>query len=349
MKEAQFTLQREADWKTWDQWLQYGQRDSRKKSAIKPSTATSATPFPAAEMPHRFRALCSDLSLARARNYSAPLLDNLQDRVWRAQQKIYGAQPQLRHAWLHFLISGFPALVREQWRFVVPALLLFFIPLFGYIAAAHFWPESVYLVIPPESAAEYVGMYTPDAQRLGSRHGADSNFAMLGMYIWNNVRIDFQCFAAGLLFGLGSVFFLLYNGLVIGAVAGHLTQVGLIETFWGFVAGHSSFELIGASLSGAAGLMMGYALIAPGNRSRGQALRAAAKIAVRLLYGAAVMTFCAAFIEAFWSPLRTIPVTLKYTVGITLWLLLSSYFLFAGRKRSTHRSATTRQDTSHAA
>ena len=87
---------------------------------------------------------------------------------------------------------------------------------------------------------------------------------MLAFYIYNNVRIDFQCFAGGLLFGVGSIFFLVYNGLHIGAVAGHLTRVGYGETFWGFVAGHSSFELLGAVLAGAAGLRIGYALVAPG-------------------------------------------------------------------------------------
>jgi uncharacterized membrane protein SpoIIM required for sporulation len=156
---------------------------------------------------------------------------------------------------------------------------------------------------------------------------------MWGMYIANNVGIDFQCFAGGIIFGIGAVFYMLYNGLIIGAVAGHLTQLGYIETFWGFVAGHSAFELTGAVLSGAAGLKIGLALIAPGNRSRVAALKAAAAVAVRLLYGAALLTFLAAFIEAFWSPERSIPFEIKIGAGIFLWVLTWSYLLLAGRNR----------------
>jgi uncharacterized membrane protein SpoIIM required for sporulation len=319
MKETQFLELRSEDWARWDAWL----RSKRSGKEL---------PFPSAEFPHRYRELCRDLSLARDRNYSSPLVERLHDRVLQVQQRVYGPQPGVRNAVLHFLVAGFPALVRREWRFVLPAVALFLLPLFMYLAAAQRWPESVYLVMPTAQAAQVEEMYSPDAPRLGRlKRDAGDDFTMLGFYIWNNVRIDFQCFAGGLFFGLGAVFYLLFNGLFIGAIAGHLTQLGYIETFWGFVAGHSAFELTGAMLSGAAGLRMGYALVAPGSRRRSVALREAAAVAVRLLYGAAALTFCAAFVEAFWSPLRSVPVTLKYGIGIVLWILLLAYFAFAGR------------------
>jgi len=125
----------------------------------------------------------------------------------------------------------------------------------------------------------------------------------------------------------------LAGGLMIGAIAGHLTELGYIETFWGFVAGHSAFELTGAVLSGAGGLKLGLALIAPGNRSRAAALKENAGVAVRLVYGAAMLTFLAAFIEAFWSPGRDVPFEIKVGVGIFMWLLTWAYLLIAGRQR----------------
>lgn len=320
MKELQFVETRRATWAAWDRWLAgAAARDEH-------------LPFAAMELPHCFRELCHDLSIARDRDYSSVLIDSLHKRVLLAQQRIYGAQPPLRRAWLSFLSAGFPALVRREWRFVIPALLLFFLPLVAYIPIAHYWPESVYLVVPTGHAAQMEEMYSSDAPRIGRlRREAGDDFRMLGFYIWNNVRIDFQCFAGGLLFGLGSVFYLVYNGLIIGATAGHLTRLGYIDTFWGFVAGHSGFELLGAALAGAAGLRMGYALIAPGKFSRATALTRSARIAIRVLCGAASMTLLAAFVEAFWSPLPTLPVGLKYAVGGTLWLLLLAYFVFAGR------------------
>lgn len=211
------------------------------------------------------------------------------------------------------------------------AAFLFFGPALAMIAATQVYPDSVYLVLAPEQIADFQDMYAPDAEHLGRPRSASSEWAMWGFYIANNVRIDFQCFAGGLVFGLGSIFFLVYNGLMIGAVAGHLTQVGYIETFWGFVAGHSAFELTGAVLSGAAGLRLGLALIAPGRRRRGAALREAASRALGLIYGAAALTFLAAFIEAFWSPNRGIPFDVKIGAGLLLAGLTSAYLLFAGR------------------
>ena len=185
----------------------------------------------------------------------------------------------------------------------------------------------------PEQVGQFEEMYSPEAKHLGRPRSASSEWAMWGMYIGNNVGIDFQCFAGGIVFGIGAVFYMLYNGLVIGAIAGHLTQIGYIETFWGFVAGHSGFELTGAVLSGAAGLKIGLALIAPGNRSRVAALKDSARVAVGLLYGAAMLTFLAAFIEAFWSPGRDVPFEIKVGVGIFLWVLTWAYLLLAGRGR----------------
>jgi len=132
-------------------------------------------------------------------------------------------------------------------------------------------------------------------------------------------------------FGLGTVFYLLYNGLVIGATAGHLTGLGYIDTFWGFVAGHSAPELTAIMLCGAAGLMLGWALLSPGNKSRLRALQDAGQVAVKIIYGAALLFFLAAFIEAFWSSMTWIEPTIKYIVGISLWIMLWGYLLLAGK------------------
>jgi len=85
---------------------------------------------------------------------------------------------------------------------------------------------------------------------------------MFGFYIWNNIRISFQAFAGGIALGLGSVFFLVYNGVHGGAVAGFLAQAGLGRQFWPFVATHSALELPALVLAGAAGLHLGWSLVA---------------------------------------------------------------------------------------
>jgi uncharacterized membrane protein SpoIIM required for sporulation len=234
---------------------------------------------------------------------------------------------------LEFLLAGFPALVRREWRLVLVATLLFFGPLAGLIAALQAFPEFVHYLLAPEQIASFHEMYDPANRRIGVR-GADTSLLMFGFYIWNNVRIGFQTFAGGLLLGLGSVFFLAVNGVLIGATAGYLVGTGHGRPFLSFVAGHSAFELTGIVLMGAAGLMLGMALLAPGRASRVGALRANARAAVPLVYGAGALLTLAAFVEAFWSPLTAVPAPLKYASGIALWMLLLAYFFLAGRQRA---------------
>jgi uncharacterized membrane protein SpoIIM required for sporulation len=329
MKEGQFVALREEEWLAWDLWL------ARKRQARRqPQTEVAVAGITPETLPSAFRRLCHDVSLARDRRYSSVLIDALQRRVLAAHQRVYGARGDLRGDWLAFLGGGLPRLVRAERRFVLTAAALFFVPLLLCIWLAQVFPESVYYILPPESVAEYEWMYAPETRRPGVLNdvAAEGQLAMTMLYIGNNVRIDFQCFAGGILFGLGSLFFLVYNGIIIGMIAGHLTEVGYTSTFWGFVAGHSAPELIGAVLSGAAGLKIGYALIAPGRRSRRAALAEAAHGAVRLIYGAAFLTFCAAFVEALWSPLN-LPFALKIGVGLALWGALIAYFCGVGRRR----------------
>jgi len=316
MKQSPFEASHAHEWEAFEKFL------DRQKT------------FDAAEMPSRYRRLCQSLALAADRQYSPALVDRLNRLALRGHHALYENRRRQTQRVVEFLLAGFPALVRTEWRLVLVAALLFFGPLAGLIAVLQIFPEFVHYLMTPEQIASFHEMYDPSARRLGMRE-ADTRLMMFGFYIWNNVRIGFQTFAGGLLFGVGSIWFLATNGVIIGAVAGYLTQIGYDESFWSFVAGHSSLELLAIVLSGAAGLRLGLAVIAPGNLSRKAALVAAARPAVRMIYGAALMFFAAAFVEAFWSPLTEVPYHTKITVGIAGWVVLLAYFAFSGRARAT--------------
>lgn len=323
MKERQYVARRQAEWHAWDRWLTPG-----KKSPAGEATADSIT---ADDLPHRFRQLCHDLALVRDRQYSTALAEDLHRRVLAVHQRIYGAARPEGNALRRFFGGDLPALVRREWRLVVASAVLLFLPLLSMLLSTQIWPDAVFLLLSPETIGEIEAMYSPTAAHIGRERTATSEWAMWAFYIANNVRIDFQTFSGGIAFGLGTVFYLLYNGLYIGAVAGHLTQIGFTDTFWGFVVGHSAFELTGAVLSGAAGMKIGQAMLAPGRRTRLAALKENSRVAVKLLYGAATLTFLAAFIEAFWSPTREVSLMIKGMVGGIFWLLTVLYLVFAGR------------------
>ena len=327
MKQAAFEQHYAADWHSFEQWL-----DSNDKVGGKKKYAPTIT-LADREIPRAYRHVCQLLAIARERQYSPDLIDRLNRLALRGHHLLYGARGGRAAPLLEFLSAGFPRLVRAEWRLVAAAVVLFAGPLLALIAVLSATPDFIHYFVDPAGLARFQEMYDPGNPRLGMRQ-ADDNLMMFAFYIWNNVKIGFQTFATGVLFGIGSVYFLLFNGAQIGAVAGYFSGANFTEPFWSFVAGHSAMELTAIMLSGAAGLKMGTALIAPGRRSRKAALMEAARPAVRLMYGAALMFVIAAFIEGFWSPLTLFPAATKYTVGIIMWILVIGYFLFAGRRNA---------------
>lgn len=324
MKQNQFEHMHAEEWRRFGETLNALERRSK-------ASANSAT-FPAC-----YRRICQQLAIARSRGYSPYLVERLQALAMRGHQQLYRHRSHLRVDSLDFLFAGFPRLVRARYQTVLTAGVLFFGSLLGMAGLVLTWPELAYHVLDAERLASMEQMYDPQAQRLGrfAERGSLDDWAMFGFYIMNNIGIAFQTFAGGLLLGLGTLFFLLFNGLVIGTVAGHLVGIGYHEPFLSFVIGHGAFELTAIALAGAAGLELGWALLSPGRATRLAAVRQAARRAIRLVVGAMLMLIVAAFIEAFWSSMTYTSATAKYLVGTLLWVLVLTYFLRAGRSRAT--------------
>jgi uncharacterized membrane protein SpoIIM required for sporulation len=335
VRQAVFEARYAQDWTSFEQWLDQREKVKRtgpRVGARAGSRNAAAATLPDAEIPRAYRRLCQHLALARDRAYSPELVDRLNYLALRGHHLLYGARSHRRSRITRFFLEDFPGRVRTEWPFVTIAALLFFGPLLAIGAALQAYPDFVHYLLSPRTIGSIQEMYDPTNPKLGMR-AADTDVMMFAFYIYNNVRIGFQCFAMGLLFGLGTVFYLVSNGIQIGAIAGYLTQTGFGTPFWSFVSGHSAMELTAIAISGAAGLKLGAALIAPGNMTRRAALVAAARGAIRLVYGAATMFLVAAFIEAFWSPLTIFPPATKYAVGAIMWAFVLAYFLFVGRGR----------------
>jgi uncharacterized membrane protein SpoIIM required for sporulation len=182
-------------------------------------------------------------------------------------------------------------------------------------------------VVDGQTAAQFEQMYSPSAESIGRARAAASDWAMYGYYIKNNIGIAFQCYATGIILGLGSVFFLGYNGFFSGAVAGYVASLGFGGTFFPFIATHSAFELTAIVLSGAAGLRIGSALLLPGRLPRLLSLQIAARETSSIVLGAAVMLLIAAAIEAFWSSAAWVSPAAKFTAAAACWALVVLFFL----------------------
>ncbi len=342
MSPQEFVARHEVQWTRLENLLGRLIKESRnKKTPSATEDSSIVTELPAdqsqphfSEFPGLYRQACHHLALARDRHYPAGVVERLNQLVLSGHQVFYAAHAGLWTNMVRFIAADFPALVRQHVRFFWLAALLLYVPILVMGIAVYLVPEMAYTLISPGDAVEMEAMYRPTVEHIGRVRGSDSDVLMFGHYIRNNIGIGFQTFAGGIMFGLGSVFYLVFNGLYMGTIAGHLTQFGYTDTFYSFVVGHGAFELNAIVLSGMAGLKLGWALLAPGQRTRQQALLHAAGISVRIMYGVVVMLLIAAFIEAFWSSSTLVPAYIKYIVGGVFWCLVAFYFTAMGKQRA---------------
>jgi uncharacterized membrane protein SpoIIM required for sporulation len=276
-----------------------------------------------------YRGACEQLALARARSYPAYMVERLERITTDAHQLIYHRREFGVTRVRDLIAVEFPSAVRKHMPYVGVAAAAFLVPTFVIAVLVYWRPELILSVVSSETAASFERMYSPAA---GGTRTAAMDWMMFGMYIRNNVSVAFQCFAGGLFAGLGSLFYLMYNGAFSGALAGYLTERGLSSTFYSFIATHSAFELTAIVLSGAAGLRMGHSLLAPGRLTRSQSLVCATQDSAVLLYGVTAMLFVAAGIEAFWSSAAWLPAAAKYSVALICWTAVLGYFGFHGRR-----------------
>lgn len=292
----------------------------------------SSSPVSGARLAALYRRACEHLALARARSYPSYLIARLDRITSEAHQVIYYRR-EFGVDYIKRLIAvDFPAAVRSHKWYVLAAAATLMVPTIVVGLLVYRRPELILSVVNAETAASFQDMYSPTAQSIGRTREASTDWMMFGFYIRNNIGVAFQCFAGGLFAGLGTLFFLAYNGAYSGAIAGYLTEHGLSSTFYGFIVTHSAFEMTAIVLAGAAGLRIGRAVVAPGRLTRLQALVASTRESIVLLYGVTAMLLVAAAIEAFWSSASWIPPSIKYGVAAICWTAVCGYFIVQGRR-----------------
>lgn len=331
MRQERFVERHQAEWREFELWLERRSRSAREARAQR----RGWTGIGDDEMPARHRRLCQQLALARRRGYSAVVTDRLQSLMQRGHSVLYRSKPMRARLAVEFLLAGFPRLVRAEWRCMLAAALLFVIPLVTIFVAIQIKPDLAAGLFGPQAMASYEQMYDPASKRDLGRTDED-DLQMFAHYIGNNVGIGFKTFASGLLAGLGTVVVLITNGIMIGGVAGHLQAVGHGDPFWRFVAGHSAPELTAIVIAGGAGLRLGLSLLAPGQRRRVDSLIHGGRRGAKICIGVFAMLVFAAFVEAFWSSIASVPAPVKYAVGALLWSLTALWLLRGGRN-AAHR------------
>jgi uncharacterized membrane protein SpoIIM required for sporulation len=280
-----------------------------------------------------YRMVCADLMRARTTGYSQELVGYLDMLAARAHNRIYRAAPYRFGRIWELLAHGFPRTLRASWPFMAAASALFLVPFAVSLFAVLENPDLAMEVVPKAQLEMLAESY---AEGFSAGRSEADDASMTGFYVYNNVGISFRVFATGIFCGLGSVFFLVFNGVSIGATLGYVSAAGAGRNILTFMLGHGAFELTAIVIAGAAGMRMGYALVRTHGLTRIGSLRREAPAVAQLALGAAVMLGIAAFIEGFWSP-SSIPDLIKWGTAGALWLGVIAYFIFVGRGREVAR------------
>jgi len=306
---------------------------TREKAAGTGSRSAKVKPAPldGARLAELYRRSCEHLALAQARAYPIHLTQRLESLTQRAHRLIYRRHDYGVARLKNLVLVDFPQSVRAHRWYLLAATLLLAVPMIAVGWATWRDPGFILHLTDARQAQEIDSMYDENARAFGRTRDASTDWQMFGYYVMHNIGLGFQCFAGGLFAGLGSVFFLLFNGVFFGGVAGYLTARAHAENFYSFVVTHGAFELTGIVLAGAAGLRLGHALLAPGRRTRLEALKQAAGDAIIVVYGVIGLLVLAAAVEAFWSSARWVEPVVKYGVGATCWALVIAYLGWQGR------------------
>jgi uncharacterized membrane protein SpoIIM required for sporulation len=317
MRVAERLAQRESAWRELDRLLVH-LADRRKLSAAE-----------VLRLGELYRSACTDLMLADDHDLPRETVAHLQALVARAHNLVYRASGFQFRDLGRALFHVAPRRLRHD-----PALRL---------ATAVFWGVFLFSALlsagRPDFAPQIVGESNLEradhefAQPLNGKRadGLERNDTLMtGFYIQHNASIGLQCFAWGILLGLGSLYQLFWNALQIGAVFGHMATRPHATHFFEFVTAHSSFELTAICISGAAGLRMGWGLIDTQGQSRASSLRREAANALPAVGVAVVLFVLAALVEGYVSA-SSLPYWTKAAVAIVSGASIIAYLALGGR------------------
>lgn len=313
-----------ATWSELEQLVEKFQKKSRKVSAADIDRLTLL-----------YKKTSAHLAYVRSLHPADELTLYLNQLVSRAHNLTYKQQAASWKQFTHFFGTHVISLVQKRLPFIGLAAFLFILGgLFGYVAV---WndPLNLYDVL-PEGMAEQI-----DPSRLGEGHDTLNNPLISTAIMTNNIKVAILAFVSGVTFGLFPLYLLLFNGLLVGALAATFHQAGKGYAFWAYILPHGVIELTAIFIAGGAGLYMGYRMLVPGRYSRKHQFWEAAKESGQLLLATLPLFVVAALIEGFITPSTTLSLEAKYGVAVVTLLLLFLWYAAGARKikQSRHNAS----------
>jgi uncharacterized membrane protein SpoIIM required for sporulation len=273
-----------------------------------------------------YRSATSDLAVARRDFAQDTVAERLNDVVAAAHALVYSESPASGRRLRRFVTRELPAAARAAMPFTLVAFALVVVPAIVTFAAGLIQPDVAASALSEEARRQIIGR-TP-----GTEIPPELRASIGPLIIVNNVTVSIAAFAGGMTAGLYTAYILVLNGTQLGTIFAILQQAGVASSLLTFILAHGFLELSAIFLSGGAGLRLAWAILHPGPRSRGDALRIAGAQSMRVMLLVVVTLVCAGLIEGFVSPTTLLP-AVKAAIGIGTGLALWSYIVLTHNQR----------------
>jgi len=267
------------------------------------------------EMALLYRQVAADLSVLRQDATAKSYAQHVNQLLARAHHIIYSGRKTNLRTLYHFLLDEYPAIFQRQIGYVVASLLVSVA--WGVLGAAitSARPQFMRHFVGPQMIA------TMERHEMWTHSIVGVAPMATSAIMTNNLSVSFVTFAGGIVFGLGTFFYLFVNGMMLGVIGAACHQYGMSVLLWSFVAAHGSLELPSILIAGGAGFRLGHAMLFPGVLRWKDSVARGGMEATQLVSGIIPMLVIAGCLEGFFSPSQA-PIWLKFTVGGLLFSLL---------------------------
>jgi uncharacterized membrane protein SpoIIM required for sporulation len=281
------------------------------------------------ELTERYQAACAELAQLRALSADPSIVGPLNRLVTRVHGQIYRGGPRRSWRLSRFFLVQYPRLFRQTWKFTLASFLLSVVSAGMAYSTVQRSPEVVSDILGGGDSEFYGPKQVADIRE---RFGHEGNPLFSSFVITNNIRVALAAFALGITFGIGSAYMMIVNGAMLGGIAGAFAKSGIEGQFWMVILPHGALELSAVVIAGGAGLLVGYGLWCPGQRTRRRALREEVVRAMQLAVGLVPAFAVAGLFEGLVTPSDAIPESVKVGLGIAAAVAFWLYLLVAGRE-----------------
>ncbi|BBZ09216.1 membrane protein [Mycolicibacterium doricum] len=277
------------------------------------------------ELVDLYQRVSTHLSMVRSASTDSVLVGRLSGLVARARAAVTGAHAPLWREFLRFWTVSFPVVAYRSWRWWLGSAAAFFLvaALIGLWVAGN--PEVQSAVGTPSDIDQLVNN---DFASYYSENPAGS----FALRVWvNNAWVAAQCIGFAILLGLPIPYVLFQNAANLGLTGGLMFDAGKGDIFLGLLTPHGLLELTAVFLAAAAGMRLGWMVIAPGHRPRGQVLAEQGRAVVAVAAGLVVVLLLSGLIEALVTP-SPLPTFARIAIGVVAEVAFLAYVVHFGRK-----------------